>query len=402
MKSVLAFALICFISTPIIAQDLFEAGYYVNNQGEGIHGYIDVYPLTNAPTTIRFKEHNTGKISLISISEIKEYQVSGFKFERFTGDIDLNLSPNSNTEPVFDSRVIFLRMIVEGEINLYSYKESDSIIYFYATSTTKPTQLINTEFVRNDNKPAFNRIYRNQLRDFVQCESMLGLINDLKYDEKELVVFFKEYNSCLDSSSKTYSGLPFTSSKYLNVSLSVGRTTYSMVATTQLNDIKIAKFKDNVIPNIAIELEQLLPLTRNRVSIWARGDYKSFSDEEPATFEGVDENSKLHYNTIEASLGGRGYVGQGFIKGFVDAGLSKSFEVGEGVYIDYENRKDFTTPKFPLHFVFGLGVMVDNRFVLDTRLEYLDKRLSEQFSFEDINYSMLTVNLKFLLKSYYK
>lgn len=402
MKFLYHFIIICFLTTPILAQDLFEKGYYLNNQSEVIHGYIDVYPLTNSPTTIRFKENKSDKVRLLSISEIQEYQVSGFKFERFNGDVDLNLSPSLNTEPEFNSRVIFLRMIVEGEINLYSFKESDSSIYFYSTYTTKPTQLINTEFVRDDGKHAFNRIYRNQLHDFVKCEPILSLIDDLKYSENELVDFFKEYNSCLDSPSKTYSGLPFVSSKYLNVSLSIGRTTYSMVAITQFQNIKIAKYKDNVIPNIAIELEQLLPLTKNKISIWARGDYKNFSDEEPATFEGVDENSKLHYNTIEASLGARGYVGTGFIKGFVDVGMSKSFEIGDGVYIDYENRKDVNNPQFPLHFVFGVGVMVKNRFVLDTRLEYLDKRLSEQFSFEDVNYSMLTVNLKFLLKSYYK
>lgn len=401
MKSFFLVTIISFFTIPLLAQDLFEEGSYLNNQGEIIHGYIDVFPLTDTPTDIRFKENKSDKVSSLSISQISEFQVSGFKFIRFNGDVDLNLSPNSDSDPKFDNRQIFLRVIVEGEINLYSYKESGSRIFFYSSFTSTPSQLVNTEFVRTDGNHAFNPIYKSQLRDFTQCESIMSLIGNLKYDEKELIYFFKEYNSCLDSPSKTYSGLPFVSPKYLNVSLSVGRTSYSMVATTQINNLKIARYKDNVIPNIAIELEQLLPITKNRISIWARGDYKNFTDEEPATFEGIDENSKLYYNTIEASLGARGYIGTGLIKGFLDAGMSKSFEIGNGVYIDYENRKDFENPQFPLHFVFGAGVMIKNRFVLDTRLEYLDKRLSEQFSFEDIDYSMLTVNLKFLLKSYY-
>ena len=402
MKSILLLVSLCFITSSTIAQDLFEKGYYINNEGTKIQGLIDVYPLNSPTVKIRFKKENSDDVNNISIAEIEEFQVSEFKFVRFNGRLDLNLDPSSSSEPDFNEREVFLRLIIEGDVNLYSYKESNSRIFFYSTQIIKPIQLINTKFYRNDGKLAYKRTYREQLQNVIQCESANDLINDAKYDKEDLTFLFKEYNSCLGSSTKRYSGLPFISSKYLNVSLSIGRTTYSVVANTQLNNIKIAEYKDNSIPNIAIELEQLLPLTRNMFSMWARGDYKNFSDEEPATFEGVDENSKLYYNTIEASLGARGYVGTGLIKGFIDLGMSKSFEVGDGVYIDYENRRDFTNPQFPLHFVFGLGVMVKNRFVLDTRLEYLDKRLSDQFSFEDINYSMLTVNLKFLLKSYYK
>jgi len=402
MKSLFLISIIYFLSTPLLAQDLFEEGYYLNNQGENIQGYIDVFPLTESPTSFRFKKNKSDNVRSLSISEVSAFQVSGFKFVRFTGNIDLNLTPSSNTDAEFEDRQIFLRMIVEGVVSLYSYKESDSEIYFYSTPTVPPTQLLNTEFIRADNSYAFNPIYKSQLRKLTKCESILGLIDDLKYNKKSLSYFLKEYNSCINQPSKTFSGLPFISPKYLNISLSVGATSYSMVATTQLNNIRIVRFKDNVIPNIAIELEQLLPVTKNKISIWARGDYKSFSKEETARFEDVDEDSKLYYNTIETSIGARGYAGTDLIKGFLDVGMAKSFEIGKGVYVDYENRKDFDSPQFPLHFVFGAGLMIKNRFVLDTRLEYLDKRLSDQFSFEDINYSMLTVNFKYLLKSYYK
>lgn len=402
MKSLFLISIICLISTSLLAQDLFEEGYYLNNQGENVQGYIDVFPLTDSPTSIRFKKNRSDNLRSLSISEVSAFQVSGFKFVRFIGDIDLNLTPSSNTDAEFEDRQIFLRVIVEGEASLYSYKESDSEIYFYSTLTVPPTQLLNTEFIRADNSYAFNPIYKNQLRKLIECESNLGIIDDLKYDKKNLIYFFKEYNSCIDKPSKTFSGLSISSPKYLNISLSVGATSYSMVATTQLNNIRIVRFKDNAIPNIALELEQLLPVTKNKISIWLRGDFKSFTDSEVARFEGVNESSKLYYNTIETSLGARGYVGTDLVKAFLDVGMAKSFEIGKGVYIDYENRKDFDSPQFPLHFVFGAGLMIKNRFVLDTRLEYLDKRLSDQFSFEDINYSMLTVNFKYLLKSYYK
>jgi hypothetical protein len=226
----------------------------------------------------------------------------------------LNLVPSSSPEPDLNEREIFLRLIVEGKVNLYSYKESDSKIFFFSKQASKPIQLINTNFYRDDGELAYKRAYKDQLQNEIQCESVKHLIDDLDYEKNELIFFFNEYNSCLDSSTKTYSGLPFISPKYLNVSLAVGRTTYSMVATSQFKNIKFVQFKDNVIPNIAVEIEQLLPLTRNKISIWVRGDYKNFSDSEIATFEGIDENSTLYYHTVETGLGARGYVGTGLIK----------------------------------------------------------------------------------------
>jgi len=402
MKINLSFLIFSLVLSSLNAQGLFEKGYYIDNEGEVIQGYIDIYPLSKTPLGINFKEEKSSPTEIVSILEIKEFKVSGFKFLRFNGEVDLNTSPSNSTEPKFFNKLIFLRTLVEGDANLYSYEDSGSEIFFFSIGSDKPTQLVNTKYLRKDRVISFNRAFRKQIENSLSCESISGLVDDLKYNKKALIDFYEKYNSCLEVTANTYSGIPLISYKYLNISLFIGRSTYSMVSTTQIQNVKVVSFKDNVYPNIGIELEQLLPITKNRFSIWVRGDYKNFSDTEIATIQGVNQNAKLYYNTIESSFGARYYIGNGLLKGFTDIGISKSFEIGDGVYIDYETQKDFDNPQFPPHLVIGLGLMIRNRFVIDTRLEYLDKRLSELESFEDTNYSMLTINLKLLLKSYYK
>tara|TARA_R110002124_G_scaffold195520_1_gene362593 strand:+ start:25919 stop:27133 length:1215 start_codon:yes stop_codon:yes gene_type:complete len=404
MKFIYLFSVFCLSVSSVFGQDLFEKGFLVKHSGERVEVFIDIYPLYTYPDSIRYKKTRKSEVEIGTTDDISFFQVSNFRFIRFNGYIDFNLKPTSNPQPDLNPTDIFIRQELTGAVNLYEYRLEDKQIFFYAFKDKDPQQLFNIEFIRPDGVVSINRLFRSQLQETLTCNQIKNSdIENLSYDINDLKEIISKYNSCKNSETVTYSGPSPISTKYLNIAILAGNTTYSIVSTTQINNILLSKFKGNAIPNLGLELEYLFPFSKNKFSLWGRVDYKNITDTGVATIEGQQDTSSLSYQTIESSFGGRWYFNRSnILKVFADVGIAKSYEVGDGVFIDYQTKTDFDNAQFPIHFVFGAGIIIRNRFVLDTRLEYLKSRLSELDSGEDVNFSMLTVNLKFLLKSYYK
>ncbi len=391
-------------SSKIFGQSLFESGYIIKNGGEKQEVKIDISSLNYSQEVIAYKASNSSIVKYASPSDIKAFEVSGYKFIAFKGYLDLNKKLTSDNEPDPGPVNIFIRQHIEGEYDLFEYRNSDIQIYLFRAENDIPTQLYSISFLRPDKVISINRLYRQQISKSFTCPDISESdIKKLSYALPELAQMFEIQNTCYGNDQINYPGLNVFSPKYLNIGFSVGMLNYSIASTSSIQNFKYATFKDITVPNLAAEFEYLIPLTQNRFSIWLRTDYRNFTDSDPTLIESRRDTAQLNFQSLEAAVGGRWYINRsGLFQFFTDAGVSKSYQVGNGVSINYQEKRDFNEVQFPVKFTIGAGILIKNRYSIDARLEYLDKRISENGSQEDFNISIITFNFKYLLKSYYK
>jgi len=386
------------------AQDLFEKGYFINEEGEKSNVYIDISPLSEHPNFIYYREQRNSKNRIASIDSVKEFYVSGYKFIRYNVEIDLNLKLDQIATPKPTNKTIFLSMELEGNLSLLKYHDDQSTIFFLKVNEENPQQLYSIEFIRPDGFKSYNRIFREQLKTVLNCNQDNGNSNfDINYNLTELRKIIIEENKCLGSESKTYTKSSNFSSRYLNIGFSIGAIKYSFLSTNSIQNLKYSSFADTKIPNIGVEAEYLIPAAKNRLSIWGRLDYRVFEDTDISQIEGRRDTSQLNFQMLELSAGARWYINRSeVVRPFIDISLSRGLPIGEGVNVNYQTKRDFDDPKFPTHFVFGTGLVFKNRYVIDARFEYLDKRFSKIDSQEDVDISIFSLHFKYLIKSYYK
>lgn len=97
--------LLLFTTQALNSQIEFEEGYFINNMGERLEGYINNADWTTHPRKIDFKASLDEKVQTYFVADIQEFALDeGLKFKRFKVDIDQSrrafLEPDYNPQPV--------------------------------------------------------------------------------------------------------------------------------------------------------------------------------------------------------------------------------------------------------------------------------------------------------------
>jgi hypothetical protein len=189
---------IAFISN---AQAKFEKGYFTDNQGVRTECFIKNIDWKYNPVDFKYKlaESDTDD-HVNTITRIKEFGISDkAKFIRETVAIDQSSQNLYNLStvaaPIFKEEIVFLRALVEGNFNLYSY-ESDSKIIFFYTVNNKTEQLIYKRYNDREGSIVKNEGYKRQLFVNFKCGDDRSKIQKLKYEEDDLIEYFVKTNNC--------------------------------------------------------------------------------------------------------------------------------------------------------------------------------------------------------------
>lgn len=141
MKKIIA-CIILFTALNTIAQTKFEKGYYIDNLGNKEEGLINNENWIYSPKSFLFKSYETSKKKSKNVKNIREFGIFGkIKYVKATVNIDrssrkvVKLSSVRTSE--FKEEKLLLKVLVEGDANLYSYTENDLNRYFYKTKSTK-------------------------------------------------------------------------------------------------------------------------------------------------------------------------------------------------------------------------------------------------------------------------
>ncbi|TDO84253.1 outer membrane protein with beta-barrel domain [Flavobacterium chryseum] len=381
MKKILLITLLFYYSF-INAQISFEKGYFISNDGKRTECFIKNLDWGNNPTDFKYKiQVSDNDYKTATIADVEEFGVENittFKRAKIKMDRSLDdLSKVSQTgKPVFEENTLFLRLLVQGEATLYSYKEDNLIRYFYETKTIPLEQLVFLKYIviedgKSTGELKENNYYKQQLNNNVRLSNTSDSdIKNLQYKKADLTKYFLKYNN--NDNKETNRELSKTSKDHFLLKITPG---ISFVSLT-MNDGDIpsldVKLDNKTSFKIGLEAEYVLPFNKNKWSIFLNPMYQKYENSKDYSRRGpflsspfTTRNVEIKYSSIQLPIGLRYY----FLlnknsKIFVNAAYS--FDVNGKASISFDKNVE-NKSNSGSNFVFGLGYNFRNKFSVEIR-----------------------------------
>ncbi len=353
----LSFALVCF------SQKSFEKGYFVDGNGGKIECYIKSFDHLKTSKNLKYKLSENSKTKIADLNTIKEVFV--YNSKKF-----IKRKVFVKRESKLNEEEIFLKVLVEGKANLYSFHEEANEIFFFSTNDLEIEQLI---FEKNnskiDHKDHRNNKYKKQLFNKLVCETItFKTANNLKYERKYLINFFTEYNSCEKSNSVVYDkkAKVFT----INLRPKLNFTSFTLDERGDRLNPRSINFGNKNLLGFGLEFEAVLPFLSNKWAVALEPSYEgNYSDE--IIFENdanIGESVILDYTSLNVALTIRHYF---YInnnsKIFLNGSFVSDFPSGSIVYKVRDVVREELKPSGSVNFAIGAGFKFNNKFSVEAR-----------------------------------
>lgn len=357
------------ISIHCYAQINYEKGYFINSSDETINCLIENKGWKNNPKKFKYKLTENSETKITSILDVKEFGVqSGLKYIRRSVLIDnstdnLNKLGNFKT-PSFVKQQMFLKVLVEGNANLYQYTDSKLNRFFYSTRTMEINQLVFKRY-RNSNKTVQeNNQYRQQLTNLNNCKTIEGrYIKNIRYSKSSLVKFFISYNECNRVTPIIYREKQ--KENRFNFSIRPRLNYSSLSIFKSRGSFKNTDFGGKFGFGMGVEVEYILPHNKNKWSIIFEPTYQNFNSEKTnEIIDGLGAKSiaDVKYTSIETSIGARYYF---FLsensKLFINANYVLDFAINSTIEFERTDNQSFSPEDINSSpgFSFGVGYKIN-------------------------------------------
>ena len=419
MKQLIIFCCLAIFAINSYAQTNFDKGYFIDNDGQKTKCLIKNEDWKDNPTRFEYKISEEDELKGIGIESVAEFGVDNFsKYIRSTVDVDMSvyLGESSRLEetkdPVFVTKEIFLKTLVEGKASLYLYEKELLQKFFYQKEVDTIKQLVYRRYVEftplenrgnvyvyNTEKIKENNLYKQQLWSDFEDDTDIFSIQDLKYDRKALTSFFVK---CNQSSNVDF----------IDYVLLSRIKTFNLTLRTRLNNSSLKmNYGQDFLGNIdlgnkmgfgfGIEAEIVLPFRKGRWTIPIEPTYQSFKTEKSIINRfGATIIMDVNYQSIELPLGARRYFflnekSKVFINGF----LVLDFNILESS-ITAKTTAGFSLntlkPQALANVALGAGYKYNDRYSVELR--YLSNRnLALRNPFLDTYYETLSAVIGFTL-----
>lgn len=381
MKKILLITLL-FYYTFTNAQISFEKGYFISNDGKRTECFIKNLDWGNNPTDFKYKiQVNDDDYKTATIADVEEFGVDNIttfkrakiKMDRSTDDL---VKISQTGKPVWEETTLFLRLLVQGEATLYSYKEENLIRYFYETKTVPLEQLVHLKYILlEDGKSTGdlkeNNYYKQQLNNNARLSNTSDRdIKNLQYKKADLTTYFLKYNN---TDSKTTSReLSKTSKDHFLLKITPGISFISLTMNDGDLPSTDVKLDNKTSFKMGLEAEYVLPFNKNKWSLFLNPMYQKYENSidyrRPGPFLTsplTTRNAEIKYSSIQIPIGLRYY----FLlnknsKIFINAAYS--FDVRGKASISFDKNGEFESNSGS-NFVFGLGYNFRNKFSAEIR-----------------------------------
>ena len=144
-----------FSKQQLVAQTEYKEGYFINNEGNKISGLIKSFDWSDNPNSFRFKESVDSEVKSKKLEDVQEFGIlSEAKYKRVIvkmeqSNLDMR-DVNCNREFYFEQDTVWLKVIVEGQVTLYEYVQSNFTKFFY-------------QIKDNDIEPLLYKKYRKEV-----------------------------------------------------------------------------------------------------------------------------------------------------------------------------------------------------------------------------------------------
>lgn len=317
MKTQITFLLLFLVAFSIFGQKSFHKGYFVTNNGERIDCFINDKDGLNSPTSLLYKLSENVKTERISIDSIAMFEIPGYdkyicKEVRMDMSIDELSNLTTSKDPIWETRRIALKTLVEGKASLYVYRNKDVTRFFYAVDNAEPRQLVYRQYI-DSSSPKNNILVENngfiqQLSTEFTNPSFTNRINKLQYEETDLKRFFVQYNTFESTSSTAdvFNATPKVKRDKFKVTVKAG-VNHSVLDVERLKtSMNNFSFDPLYAPYLGLDLEFVLPFFRNKLSCLFQTVYNfKVSGEKQILLESNSElaNITYSYHSFEVPLG---------------------------------------------------------------------------------------------------
>ncbi len=302
MKRIISSILFIHLFINLSAQINFDKGYFIDENDQRTECYIKNIDWYANPSIISYKLTEESNILRGDINNISEFAVyNGAKYIRFTVDLDrssddVNFFSNVR-KPNFKKEQIFLKVLIEGEANLFSYIEGNLFRYFYQMKGSVISPLIYKRYLSGLSVIKENNTFRNQLFvSFKESGIKQHTFEKLQYSKSELIKLFQSFNP--DSELDRLVGNR-QKKKMFHVSIKPGLRISSLSTRNVMNSFDNQDFNKKGGLSIGIELESVLPFNKEKWACFVEPRYQIFRSNA--------EDGSIDYKSIELSLGLRHY-----------------------------------------------------------------------------------------------
>ena len=373
------------LSFTLNAQSKYQSGYYIDNSGNRVEGFILNRDWKNNPKEFRFRKSTEEEFKPYAATDVREFGITGMvRFGSFTVDIDRSGNRlavmSREREPNLTKETLFLRYAVEGEINLLAYSEPDLKRYFI-NKEGKTTQLVYKPYRDTANKISYNNDYKFQLLEELKCENIdLARVRSTEYSLKGLSDLFVSFNTCKGADFVDYRTKKTNDNK-LQVSVLAGyqQAQFSM-SSASAN--AFVEFDDHSGFVFGAEVRYQLPFSYGRFSLVLQPVIQNYQSEEK-TF--TTTSSAADYTSLMLPVLMRRYfpVSQKFSL-FANAGFLFEFPLSDG--FEFVNREDLKTDKNSVGLTLGIGGAINETFSIELKHNF-ERDLISNFSVFDSPFS---------------
>lgn len=388
-KTIFAILIVVF-SIKSHSQINFDKGYYINNKGDKVEGFIKNLDWKNNPTEIEFRLSDDTSPEKIGISTIQEFGIDRFsKYVRCRVQIDRSSSDIDKLTVVreawFKEEELFLKVLIEGKTSLFSFEDGNLNRYFYSIDDDEIVQLVFRKYLNKDNKIATNYGYKQQLWTDLKCpEISRADVEKVSYTKSDLIDFFSKFNQCSQQEFTNFE--EYQKKDLFNLSIRPGLNFSSLSIKNSISNAGDTDFDNEFGLRIGIESEFILPFNRNKWAIFLEPTYQYFTSEKELNTHFI--KATVDYSSIELPVGLRHYF-------FLNEN-SKLFFNGSYIFdfrlkseVDFEFGTDLES-KTRGNFAFGLGYKHNDRYIVELRYQTNREILSDYLDWSS-DYSTFSV-----------
>lgn len=358
------FQFILFLfSVNLYSQSNFIKGYFIDNRGNRLECLINDSFWDLNPSQIEYKLDSDSKTEVIDISQMKEYgDNSEYKFIRYEVMIDEFRTGKIGTDKdlYYVKKNVFLRELVSGKANLYSYNDSGSMKFFFSMNGSDTPVQLEYKLYSFEGVISQNNNYKQQLFNNLKGENISqSAFEELEYKSKSLINLFLNYNS-QNATGKNNKSL-FKKTIDFNLWLKGGYQQMSFTANSNNDFIGDFDFGTKSQIRAGIEFEMIMPSRgKNNFSFFIELSRLSYKGSAIKPYGDVN----MEYSVIEAPIGVKYYVGLSKnTRVFLSTSLQGGFVTKAKFKMDSfsDVYGDF---KGTFGFGFGAGIVFKKKFLL--------------------------------------
>lgn len=384
-KNIFAALLYIAGSAQVYAQKTILKGYIVKLNNDTTQGYIDYKNWNKTPNSIKFYNALNDKPQNLDAKNINGFGITDDKYKEsyVAKQVQLETSPQQlskldfNREPSFDEKVLFLRVVSQGDLTLLKYVNDRD--HYFIDNGNKTEELINKRYYANDSKSqiAYNALYKKQLSDLLVNDKNISNneFGKLSFYESDISKIIEKHNQSKPSSYKAIAN------KNEKLTAKFGVIFGGSYSTLNFNNVDF-KSSTNIEPGISLLLT--IPRSSEKLAINLDLLYRSLKFEgtkqiRQSDFQYSNQNYLFDGKYIKLNAMFRYTFANTTLKPFLNLGVSSAYALDLKENTIFEDTFHSTTTvtqhnyfdkirKFDQGALFGAGLNI-NHFAIELRGE---------------------------------